>query len=168
MLPAKLKNFNVFKEGASFLGIAKEVELPKIKMAGEEWRGAGMLAPVDIDLGLEKLEMSVTYGGLVSSVLDEMGNPRIDGLQLRYVGAYQSDQDGAYTSGEIVTRSRVMEFDPGSAQAGEDTEWKVQHTLSYLKWSVNGARRLEIDVLNGIYFVNGVDRMAGQRSIIGG
>ena len=69
MLPHKLKNFRVFNDGQDYLGVASEVELPKLKMASEEYRGSGMLAPVDIDLGLEKLELTTTYGGIVVGVL---------------------------------------------------------------------------------------------------
>ncbi|HYC80800.1 MAG TPA: phage major tail tube protein [Croceibacterium sp.] len=167
MLPAKLKNFNVFNDGASYLGVAKQLELPKLKMAGEEYRGAGMLAPVDVDLGLEKLELTATYGGVVVGVLRQMGLTRVDGAMLRYVGAYQGDQ-GGFAVGELVTRGRIMELDPGSAEAGEDTEWKVQSTLSYLKWTFNGTVEVEIDVLNGVYLIGGEDRMADVRAIIGG
>ena len=166
MLPSKLKNFNVFSEAVPYLGVAKELELPKISMASEEYRGAGMLGPVDIDLGVEKLEMTVTYGGIVQAIMRQMGEPRVDGLQLRYVGAYQADDTGIATVGELVTRGRHMEMDPGNAQAGEDTEWKVQSTLAYLKWSVNGVATVEIDMLNGIYRVGGVDRMAGVRAAL--
>ena len=167
MLPSKLKNFNVFSEAVPYLGVAKQVELPKITMASEEYRGAGMIAPLDIDLGLEKLEMTVTYGGIIPAIMRQMGEPRIDGLQLRYVGAYQSDSTGAPAVGELVTRGRIMEMDPGSAEAGADTEWKVQQTLAYLKWSVNGTEVIAIDVMSGMYRVGGVDRMIGIRTALG-
>ncbi|MBD59026.1 MAG: phage major tail tube protein [Citromicrobium sp.] len=167
MLPSKLKNFNVFSEAVPYLGIAKEIELPKITMAGEEYRGAGMLAPVDMDLGLEKLEHTVTYGGIIPAIMRQLGEPRFDGLQLRYVGAYQADDTGLPAIAELVTRGRISEMDPGNAQAGEDTEWKVQSTLSYLKWSVNGTEVIAIDVLNGMYRVSGVDRMLGIRAALG-
>lgn len=167
MLPPKLKNFNLFVDGASFLGLAKQIELPKIAMAGEEYRGAGMLGPVDMDMGLEKLEMTATYGGLIPEVMEQIGHPQVDGLQLRYVGAYQADDTGDVLAAELVTRGRHKEMDPGSAEAGEDTEWKVQSTLSYLKWSTSSITRLEIDVINSVYAVNGVDRMAAIRAAIG-
>ncbi len=43
MLPQKLKNFRVFNDGQDYLGVASEIELPKLKMAGEEYRGGGDL-----------------------------------------------------------------------------------------------------------------------------
>jgi hypothetical protein len=168
MLPSKLKNFNVFNDGASYLGVAAEIELPKLAVAAEEYRGAGMLAPVDIDMGLEKLEMETTYGGLVVGVLRQFGLTRVDGAMLRFVGAYQSDTAGAVTAAELVVRGRHTEIDPGSAKAGDDTEWKVSSTLSYLKWTIAGRVEVEIDVLNCIYIIGGVDRMREIRAAIGG
>ncbi|WP_299307811.1 phage major tail tube protein [uncultured Croceicoccus sp.] len=168
MLPAKLKQFNVFNDGASYLGIVKQLELPKLAMASEEYRGAGMLAPVDADMGLEKLTMSATYGGLVVGVLRQFGLTRIDGAMLRFVGAYQADDAGGPVAAELVVRGRHTEIDPGSAEAGSDTEWKVASTLTYLKWTIAGRVEVEIDVLNCVYRVGGNDRMADIRAIIGG
>lgn len=167
MLPPKLKNFRVFNDGEDYLGRVSEIELPKLKMASEEYRGAGQLAPVDIDLGLEKLELTATYGGLVVGVLRQFGLTRVDGAMLRYIGAYQADDTRQVTAAELVVRGRHMEFDPGTAKAGEDTEWKVQSTLTYLKWSINGAVEVEIDVLNNVYRIGGSDRMAAIRFVLG-
>ena len=167
MLPQKLKNFRTFNDGQDYLGVASEIELPKLKMAGEEYRGSGMLAPVDIDLGLEKLEMAATYGGIVVGVLRQFGLTQVDGAMLRFVGAYQGDGNSQVTAAELVVRGRHMEIDPGSAKAGEDTEWKVNSTLAYLKWTINGSVEVEIDVVNNIYLVGGVDRMADIRAALG-
>ncbi|MBH9536921.1 phage major tail tube protein [Novosphingopyxis sp. YJ-S2-01] len=167
MLPRKLKNFNVFNDGQSYLGQASEIQLPKLAMAAESYRGAGMLAEVDVDMGLEKLEMESTYGGMVVGVLRQFGLNRIDGAMLRFVGAYQADDALAPTAGELVVRGRHMEIDPGSAKAGDDTEWKVKSTLTYLKWTIDGREEVAIDVLNNVYRIGGVDRMASIRAIIG-
>lgn len=167
MLPRKLKNFNVFSDGDSFLGEAKEVALPKISHKGEDYRGGGMMGEVWMDLGLEKLEMEVTYGGMMVPVLRQMGVTTHDGVQLRFVGAYQSDETGGVTAAELVVRGRHQEVDPGNAQAGSDTEWKVKSGLSYLKWTVDGRTEIEIDLVNCVYIVGGVDRMAEVRAAIG-
>lgn len=167
MLPFKLKNFNVYNDGFSYLGEATEIELPKLKMKGEAYRGAGMIGEVDVDMGLEKLELTATYGGFVVGVLRQFGLVGVDGAMLRFIGAYQSDSDGQALSAELVVRGRHSEFDAGSAKAGEDTETKVTSTLSYLKWTVNGAVEVEIDVLNGVYRIGGVDRYEAIRAIIG-
>jgi hypothetical protein len=166
-LPRKLKNFNVFNDGNSYLGEATKVALPKIAMSGEDYRGAGMLGPVSIDQGLEKLEMEHTYGGMVVGIMRQMGAARVDATLLRFRGAYQSDSNAAVSAAELVVRGRHAELDPGDAEAGKDTEWKVKTALSYLKWAVDGVVEVEIDLVTGLYVVGGVDRTAEIRAAIG-
>jgi P2 family phage contractile tail tube protein len=167
MLPAKLKNFNTFGDGQSFIGLVKSLTLPKIAMAGEDYRGGGMLGPVKMDMGLEALEMESTYGGLMVPVMRQMGVFRHDGSLLRFNGAYQADDTGV-TAAELVTRGRHTEFDMGDAEAGKDTEHKVKSALSYLKWTIAGRVEVEIDLVNCVYMVGGIDRMAEIRAAISG
>lgn len=61
MLPKILKNFNVFVDGRGYAGRVEEITLPKLTIKTEEYQGAGMSAPVEIDMGLEKLEMDLTF-----------------------------------------------------------------------------------------------------------
>src|SRR6478735_10312190 len=60
--PLHLKNFNVTFGVSDFSGICEEVTMPKIKYKTEEWRAAGMDAPVEIPVGLEKLEATFKFG----------------------------------------------------------------------------------------------------------
>src|SRR5690625_2663673 len=90
-LPQKLKNFNLFNEGQSYLGKAATVTLPNLTAQMEEWRGAGMDAPVDIDLGMEKLEMEWTAGGWLPDALKQFGVLNASGVGLRFTGAIQAD-----------------------------------------------------------------------------
>ena len=61
MLPKILKNFNLFVDGRGYAGRVDEITLPKLTIKTKEFQGAGMSAPVEIDLGMEKLEMDMTF-----------------------------------------------------------------------------------------------------------
>lgn len=165
-LPAKLKNFNMFADGTSWLGLVGEVTLPPIKVKVESWRGGGMLGEVDIPMGLEKLEMETKLGGLVLGAMRQFGKLGIGGAMLRFVGAYQEDVASGVLSAELVTRGMHTEYNPGSAKAGDNTEHTVKSTLSYLKWTVNSRVEMEIDMLNNVYIVDGVDLMADIRTAL--
>ncbi|MDQ8022193.1 MAG: phage major tail tube protein [Moraxellaceae bacterium] len=162
-LPRKLKNFNVFNDGTSYMGVAGEIVLPKLTRKMEEWRGGGMNGPVEVDQGIEKLEFEHTYGGIVRQIFSQFGVSRVDGVLLRFAGAYQRDDTGAIDAVEVVVRGRHREIDPGTSKAGDDTAFKVMSTLSYYKLVINGATVIEIDLLNMVEIVDGVDRLAGQR-----
>lgn len=166
-LPKKLKNLNLFNDGLSYIGQVAEVTPPKLSRAMEGYRGGGMSGPVNIDNGQEAIEMEWKAGGLMRDVLRQYGITRHDGVQLRFAGAYQRDDSGAVDAVEIVVRGRHQEIDFGNAKAGEDTEFQVKTACSYYKLSINGATEIEIDLINMIEIVGGVDRLASQRTAIG-
>jgi P2 family phage contractile tail tube protein len=168
MLPSKLKNFNLFDNGNSFIHQAAEIALPKIAEKVESWRGGGMLGEVDVGLGLEKMEMETTIGGLAIPILRRFGIVGVAAQMMRFNGAYQEDGAGIVSAAELIVRGKHVEIDPGTAKPGDDTSWKVKSTLSYLKWTINGRVEVEIDIINNILIIDGVDRMAGIRAALDG
>ncbi len=166
-LPRKLKNFNVFYNGDNFIGLCDQVELPKLTRKTEEYRGGGMNGPVDTDLGMEKLEITHTYGGFMREIYRQFGIARADGVLMRFAGAYQRDDTEEVDAVEIVVRGRHKEIDAGNAKAGDNTEFKVGSALTYYKLTVNGEVDIEIDFVNFVETTGGVDRLAEQRAAIG-
>ncbi len=61
MLPKILKNFNVFVDGRGYAGKIDEITLPKLTIKTEEYRAGGMDIPINIDMGMEKLEADFTF-----------------------------------------------------------------------------------------------------------
>jgi P2 family phage contractile tail tube protein len=166
-LPRKLKNLNLFGNGESFLGQVVEVKLPTLTRSMEEYRGGGMSGPVKIDNGQEAIELESKFGGFMRSVMRDYGASRHDAAQLRFAGAYQRDDTGAVDAVEIVVRGRHEEIDAGTAKAGDDTEFTLKTACSYYKLVVNGETVIEIDMVNMVEIVEGVDRLAEQRRAIG-
>ncbi len=60
MLPKVLKNFNLFVDGRGYAGRVQEVTLPKLALKTEEFQMGGLDTPVQIDVGMEKLESEFT------------------------------------------------------------------------------------------------------------
>lgn len=166
-LPRKLKNFNLFGNGESYLGQVNEVTLPVLTRATEDYRGGGMSGAVKVDMGQEPLEMESKFGGVMRSILRQYGAVTHDGVQLRFAGAYQRDDTGAVDAVEVVVRGRHTEINMGNAKAGDDTEFSVTSALSYYKLVINGRTEIEIDLVNMIEVVGGVDRLVAQRRAIG-
>lgn len=166
-MPRKLKNLNLFNDGESYLGQVTTVTLPTLTRAMEDYRGGGMSGPVKIDNGQEAIDLEWTCGGVMRSVLRQYGVTRHDGVQLRFAGAYQRDDTGAVDAVEVVVRGRHSEVGMGEATAGEDTEFNVTTACSYYKLVINGVTEIEIDLVNMVEMVGGVDRLAEQRRAIG-
>lgn len=166
-LPSVLKNFNLFNDGNSYMGIAEDVKLPKLARKMADFRGGGMNGPVMIDQGQEKLEMEFSCAGIVAGIYRQYAKSKVDGVMLRFAGAYQADVTGAVQAVEIVVRGRHQEIDSGEAKAGEKGKTAVKMALSYFKLSIDGKEEIEIDLLNMIEKIGGVDVLAEQRKAIG-
>lgn len=166
-LPRKLKNFNLFNNGNSYVGQIPEVTLPKLSRKMEEYRAGGMTGPVNVDFGNEAITLEWTAGGLIVDALKQYGALSHSAVQLRFAGAYQNDDDGNVDAMEIVVRGRHKEIDPGSAKIADDTAHKYSTTCSYYKLSVNGETVIELDFMNAIENIGGTDNAAKIRSAIG-
>lgn len=166
-LPKKLKNFAVFVDGINYMGEVPEVTLPKLSRKMDEYRGGGMNMPVELDFGMDKLELEIKPAGWLPELLKTWGAPRHDALLLRFAGAVQSDDAEEVLPVEVVVRGRLGEFDPGKAKAGDGTEHTYKMACSYYKLTINGAVELEIDAVNMVEMVGGEDRLAATRAALG-
>jgi P2 family phage contractile tail tube protein len=168
-IPRVLKNFGVFADGRGYLGKAAEVTLPKLTRKMEELRAGGMNAPVEIDMGMEKLECDATFKEYDEELFKLWGVRNHAAVNLRFKGALEADDAGnTVTPVEAVVRGRLREIDPGGWKPGDEALMKIAIACSYYRYTSNGAVLIEIDVVNMIERVNGVDRLAAMRRAIGG
>lgn len=166
-LPRTLRLFNVFVDGHNYVDQCLELKLPKIAMKTEEYTGGGMLGPVALLKGVEKLELEHTYNAAVEEIVATFGAEKHDAALVRFMGSYSREDTGEADAVEIVVRGRHNEFDQGDAKAGENGSFKVKTDCTYYKQTVNGKEWLEIDLVNKILKVMGVDRLAGHRENAG-
>ena len=167
MLPRTLKNFNLFIEGEGYAGRVEELNLPKLGRKMEEYRGGGLNGDIEIDLGMEKLEMEFTLREYSREVLNQWGVCDTAGVGLRFLGAAVRDDGACATDSiEVVIRGRWRELDFDSAKPGEMSTLKVAVAATYYKYLVNGEAVIEIDHLNMIEKVNGKDRLEAQRKAL--
>ena len=167
MLPKTIKNFNLFIEGGSYMGRAEETVLPKLTRKMEEYRGGGMNAPMEIDMGSEKLEAEFTLREFSEDVLLQYGVVDSAGVALRFRAAAQRDDASGNTDAiEVVMRGRWRELDMGTVKSGDAANMKVAMAITYYKYIVNGETLIELDSLNMIEKVGENDRLAEQRKAL--
>ena len=166
-LPRKLKNFAIFKDGVNFMGEIPEVTLPTLTRQMEDYRSGGMNAPLKQDFGMEALSAELKAAGYMAELISGFGAGRHDATMLRFAGAAQGEDGENPQAVEVVMRGRISEIDMGSAKAGEGTEHTYKYELSYYKLVLDGQVVLEIDILNMVEVVNGVDNLAATRAALG-
>ena len=168
-MPRKLKNLNLFNDGNSYLGLVKSLTLPALGRKMEAYRGGGMNGPVKVDLGLsdDGIQFEWKTGGLDLISLRQFGAVNASSVALRFSGPYQQDDTGETSNVEVVVRGRHETIEMGDAQPGEDTEHSMATTCSYYKLTVDGEEIIEIDLLNFVEKVNGVDMLEKHRTGMG-
>jgi P2 family phage contractile tail tube protein len=168
-LPRKLKNLNLFNDANSYVGVVKSVTLPPLGRKMESYRGGGMNGPVKADLGFsdDGIQFEWKTGGLDLIALRQFCAVNASGIALRFAGAFQQDDTGDVSAVEVVMRGRHETIEMGDNQPGEDTEHSITTTCSYYKLIVDNEEIIEIDLLNFIEKVNGVDMLEKQRAAIG-
>lgn len=162
-LPKTLRNFIAFIDGFGWAGVIEEGMPPKLALVTEEYEGGGMAGPVDLDMGsVAKLEGELTFAEYNPSILGHFG--KVD-LPITLRGAQTAD--GTTESVIWQMRALIRELDPGTLKRGDGARLKLAYTASYLKLTVAEQEVIEIDQVNMIRKVGGVDQLDDQRRALG-
>jgi P2 family phage contractile tail tube protein len=94
-LPKVLKNMNLFVDGRGFAGRVDEIQLPKLALKTEEHRAGGMDAPIEIDLGMDKLEAELTLSDYDPQVFKLFGLLDVQATPITLRGAIQAQGEAA-------------------------------------------------------------------------
>jgi P2 family phage contractile tail tube protein len=162
-IPRILKNFSLFADGRGLAGLIETLTLPTITLTMEEFRGGGMDAPVEHDMGMEKLEGTFQLQEYNPDIMALLGQANV---QLTARGAIR--RDGEDAAAVVVNMTgMIKQKEPGDWKAGESSMPTFSYTLRYYKLTVDGREIYEIDKVNMVRRVNGVDQLATIRQAIG-
>jgi P2 family phage contractile tail tube protein len=165
-IPRVLKNFSLFVDGRGLAGTVSTLTLPTLTTKMEEFRGGGMDAPVDIDMGMEKLETSFELFDYDENILSLYGLADGAATQVTARGALRRDGEPAVPM--VVNMTGVLkEMDPGDWVAGDQTSMTMSMSLRYLKMTIGSRVAVEIDKVNMIRRINGQDQLETIRTAIG-
>jgi len=166
MIKDVLRNLNLFVDGRGYAGRVAEVELPKLTIKTSEYRAGGMDMPVEIDMGMEKLEATITLNSYDPDVLAAFGLAPGKHVPLTVRGAL-TDEDGTEKAVVVNFRGQIKEIDKGTWKPGEDATLKFSVALRYYKLEHDGRLIYEIDPENMIRVIDGVDQLAARRAALG-
>jgi len=166
MIPEVLFNTNLFVAGTSFKGDVPSLSLPKFKLKVEPFRGGGMDAEIDMDMGLEKMDAAFTTTGVRKESMTKFGLFDGNSFSGSFRGAFKGQ--GGVTKAVVATlRGLVTGVDPGDWSAGTKAEWKHELNVTYYKLEVDGQVWFEFDPVNSIRIVDGVDQLKAMRDALG-
>lgn len=161
-----LKNINLFVDGRGYAGNVEELSPPKLTMKTDEFRNGGMDGPVEVEMGMDKLEASFSLTKYDAEVLKLFGLAPGNIKPITFRGSL-AGEDGVEKPVVINMTGMLKEMDPGSWKPGEKASLKGSLALRYYKHTIGNEVVHEIDVPNMIRIVNGVDQLAVTRKNLG-
>ncbi|MBD8791212.1 phage major tail tube protein [Pseudomonas syringae] len=166
MTPQTLSNMNLFVDGVSFNGDVPTLTLPKLSVKTEEYRAGGMSAPIELDMGLEKLEANFTTNGVRRESLKFFGLVDQAAFTGTFRGSFKGHR-GVITPVVATLRGMLKEVDGGEWKPASVAEFKHAIAVTYYKLEVDGNLIYEVDPINNVRVIDGVDQLAAERAALG-
>jgi len=169
IIPEKGINYSVYLNGEDLVGTA-EGEFPNLEALTETVKGGGIAGEFEsVVLGhFKSMALGLTWRNVTDAFV------RLAGQRAYDLDLYLAQQDYNAGLGEYLARS-VHVFvkaipknaNIGNLVVGEKTNTRTDLEVLYLKLSIDGRERIELDKLNYIFRVDGVDYLAGVRRALG-
>lgn len=169
VISEKLINFRVYAANQELLGLA-DVELPTLEAQSETISGAGIAGEVDSPtLGhFGAMSMTLKWRVTEAGALKLLA-PKAHALELRGSIQRWNAALGEYETLalKVVTRAVPKSSPLGTLAPAAAQEPSAEFSVRYLKVFLGGRAYAEIDPLNYICLIDGVDYLASVRSDLG-
>ncbi|MCL1124166.1 phage major tail tube protein [Shewanella surugensis] len=162
-----LSKWSISVDGVGKAGNAKEYTPPVLEVQTVDFRAGDMDMAVPVEDGMAPMETSFALFGIDIEVLPLFGLRQGKTATVSVRSVYQ-DMQG--TSSDLVEELRGMitkiERDTQDTGSQKDKTTKVSMKLEYYKASFAKNTIVEIDALNGIRNLKGVDELEGTRKLL--
>lgn len=160
-------DFTLFQEAEGKFGMIESLTLPEINQEGEDFTGGGLIGTRTFALILGKLEMSFTSNSYERSMLKRGANAPGTQHQWKVMGSLIVPGEEEKPFKVLVTGS-LQEIKRGELTPGKKTTTDFTiRDITYYQELVAGLELFEIDLLNQVLRVDGVDQMATRRRNLG-
>ena len=161
-----LKYLNLFVDGRGLAGKIEEYSPPDMVVSTEEFRGDGMDVHIDLDMGQEKMTTSFVLASYDADVLSLFGVKSGATVALNTRGSLES-LDGSTKALAHFMRGKIISLARGTWGSGKKPALTVTASLTYYREEHAGRVLHEIDAINMVRVIDGVDQLAAHRANIG-
>jgi hypothetical protein len=167
-IPAVINNCNAYLEGNKLLGMA-DLVMPNIEFMVSELAGAGITGAVEVPVEGHVRPMTATVNFKVPSAQQfQMTGYLASGITFRAaVQIYDAGTGGPITvQFSCLMRGKAKVLNLGTLKPGEQAGGSNDVAVNYLKVFLNGVEMCEIDPMNGVCRIYGVDHLAAINAAI--
>lgn len=161
--------FAVYEDATEYYGMA-EATLPEIVTKAAEVTGAGIGGAFNAPFVGQTEAMNLTLNfRRVSKDVTKLAEPRNHQIDLRGAQQYWDNTAGKFKIQAVkyVLIATPTKFGPGKLANASPTDSSCEFSVTYFAAFIEGEKVMEVDVLNCIYFVNGVDYAEDIRKALG-
>jgi P2 family phage contractile tail tube protein len=168
----KVTNFSAYGKIGDKLTMLRDVlnyQLPSIENATDTMKGGGIIGEIDLPNLANPGSMTATVTFKVDSPeAAKMNAQKVAEMEFRWLTDKLNSTTStvSQTQHKAVLKGLPKKYDPGKVESGSAQEGSNEYEIFYYKKIVDGVVLLEIDKLNSVYIVNGVDYAAAIRNAL--
>jgi len=165
----KVYDANVYVNNTSKHGEASEITCPVVNYAMNDYASLGMFGTVQLPNGIEAMEATFKWTYPENDAQIAMANPftAVDIMVRSSKAIY--DNGGLADERPVVIYMRGLPTKHEGGSFTPKTDVEVESTLAvfYYKLEVDGEEIIEVDAMNNIFKVGGVDVLEQRRTNLG-
>ena len=161
MIPESINRFNLYMKGNRLIGVTSEVSLAELSAITNTISGAGIAGEIESAvIGMfGSMKQEIPFRMLSKDML-KLYNP-LEPIELTLRASEQSTVRGSgaidFQGMRVVFRGRPISVKLGTMKQGGQMDSSVTLELDYIMIEVDGETMFELDKLNDVFVVDGVD-----------
>lgn len=140
-----------------------DLKLPAIKLKTEKVWFGGSDGEMDVDFGLQAMEAGLKLGAVNENVMAQVGLRPGVVKTFTFNGVAVSEVNGTHTGVICRMTGKIRDDEPGNWKHGDKSEWDYKIMVRTYRLTIGGNVMYDIDPLNFIRIVKGVDQLAEMR-----
>ncbi len=167
-LPDKINLFNVYDGKTRLVGVSAEVQLPSFDPLTDTLNVAGLAGEIESEVvgSFGSMKMEIPFENLYEDFFSFAAstNPIVIRGSMEVFDTQTQAKDSRAIV--ITVKGRTLNINPGTLKKGGKGNPSVTKEITYIKITIEGATQVELDKLNSIFVLGGVDLLAKVRSQI--
>lgn len=168
-VPEIIHSFNMYKTGNRLVGITGEVALPNFESSTSTTGGAGILGEYEaIAIGhYGSMEQVIPFRCIDEDFFTLISPSESVELTLR--GSIQRTVRTTLNAGQmgmrVVYRGRCKNIAIGTVRLRRQMDSQITLELTYIYVEMDGKPKIELDKINEVFKINGVDMLADVKRL---
>ena len=162
VFPGVINNFRVYNDASRIMGTTGEVALAEFKAMTAAISGAGILGEYNTSvIGMfQSMQQEIPFRMIDEDYFTMLNTGQQSKVVLRSSVQQRNRETGGTLSTKamrVVFRGHPTEAKPGTIKIGDMMNASITLELTYVLIELGGMTMIELDKLNSVYKVNGVD-----------